>query len=179
MLAHSTQEEVGPIQLHLSIFYKGRIFEDSEGITNAEETEVRIATGPHRVNKTNKQRELQYILQYPIPHVTVINPQVHPKQGSNSYFKCHTKGDKNTVARWSVHVSSCDGLLAGHVVHVVVVFTLQYPFVPLLMYSTVFLPLTTVMVSGSGQSITLRLFLICGFAATGAVTKTMNTKRNV
>ncbi|EAN93406.1 hypothetical protein Tc00.1047053503939.70 [Trypanosoma cruzi] len=156
MPSHITREELGFIQLHIPIFYRCKASEGREQSAHMEELEPRTAAVLRRVEK-----ELQYILQHPIPNVTVINSQLRLEKGKCSHAKIEAESESITLARWNVYVSPSDGPLAGQLLHIVVDFSQHYPFVPPLIYSTLFLPLTTMMVSESGQPNTIRLFSTC------------------
>ncbi|EKF31203.1 hypothetical protein MOQ_004964 [Trypanosoma cruzi marinkellei] len=171
MPSHFTREELGFIQLHIPIFYRCKTSEGSEQSAPTEALEPRIAAVLRRVEK-----ELHYILQHPIPHVMVINSQLQLEKGKCQHVKIEAESENITLARWNVFVSPTDGPLAGQLLHIVVDFSQHYPFFPPLIYSTVFLPLTTMMVSESGQPNTIRLFSTRGHAVADADTKLANKR---
>ncbi|KAH9589140.1 hypothetical protein LSM04_002899 [Trypanosoma melophagium] len=142
------------------------------------------------------ERELQYIQRFPVPCVSVavshfLNSDVneinntgrsHSRSGSGtgtptSLGSVHGGGDDTIAAKWILHVSPSDGPLSGQVIQVVVAFSTLYPFVPPLVYSTVFLPLASVMISESGQSNTLRLPWTCSAPTPSCGKKNINETR--
>ncbi|KEG15143.1 hypothetical protein DQ04_00171070 [Trypanosoma grayi] len=156
--SHLVMEELKYVQLHMPFSGGDETAEVCEKIIDSEELETRAATVLRRI-----EREFQYIQRHPVPRVALAGSRVLRSGDSSSYSSWRGDGrsEDTTIAEWLVLVSPSDGPLAGQVVRVMVAFSQQYPFVPPLVYSTVFLPLTSVMVSESGQANTLRLPWVC------------------